>query len=139
MSPDPEINFFSALFMWPDSVHDVALVIAPEDFPNDEQRHTYRSMLELSQAGLPITTSRVLDKLTQHNISGERACEIIERLTDGCPIEGEIRDYAKLMLKHANRRRVSAVLNAAIGRAQAHEDTQKIVSDLQESLSAFQA
>jgi replicative DNA helicase len=139
MTTDPVVTFFTALLLDPRAIDQTASSVRPEDFPEEEHRHTFSAMLELAQGGKPIDVAHVFDRLLERGYSATRASELLARLMDGQPAVADIRHYIALFQKRFRKRRLLHMAETALARAQSGADADEVLGQLQDELCAMQS
>jgi replicative DNA helicase len=126
---DPEVTLLTSLFCEPAGIVEVAAMVRPEDFRGDDSRRAYRSMLALSERGIPIDSISVVAELKSGGIAETQAIDLVDRATDGCPLPGHARRYAGLIRKAAKKRGMAALMEQSRLRAEQGEDPAEIMRD----------
>jgi len=139
MRTDALTSFFTSLFQDSSGITIAATIIRPDELNDMGQRHAFEAMIELSESGKPVDIAHVCDKLQARGFGETQALELLERLTDGSPLPGAIRDYAALIQKAVYKKRLGGLLETASLRNQAHDDPEAIAADLLESLTTHSA
>ena len=120
MRTDALTSFFTSLFQDSSGITIAATIIRPDELNDMGHRHAFEAMMELSESGKPVDIAHVCDKLQARGFGETQALELLERLTDGSPLPGAIRDYAALIQKAVYKKRLGGLLETASLRNQAH-------------------
>jgi len=98
-----EVDFFTAMFLWPAEVYAVTSALAPEDFNavSDDVRKLYRVICDLAEQGIAIDILHVRERLELSGMTPTQACDLISIATDGAPLQCNIPRYCQKIKEKA--------------------------------------
>lgn len=108
-SAEAEMSVLGGMLVSPPAIAEVADLLEPEHFHFHQNRVLYRAMLELDRRGTPIEPVTLSDHLRS---SGEfdsmGGIAYLAQLWDYVPSAANIEYHARIVLRHATRRRLMA-------------------------------
>lgn len=106
-SLEAERGVLGSIIINPDSIHDVAGILRPDDFYNEAHRSVYEAMLVLSAEGRPIDTVTLIDALGATDINPSM---LVDFGMD-TPSHVYVHHYAEIVAEKATRRRLVHAAN----------------------------
>jgi replicative DNA helicase len=113
-----EMDFFTAMFLWPAEVYVAMSALAPEDFKSDDARKLYRGICDLAEQSITIDVLHVTEKLELTGMARSQARELIDAATDGAPVRCNIPRYCRKIKERAQLNQFAKSLELATQRTQ---------------------